>query len=412
MNVSNGNKVAVLVSGGLDSCVLAAHLAARARRVYPVYVRQGLIWESVEQHWVKRFLAAVSEPNIEPLREKLKELGPPSPSASREIEKILETMEEGVNRARGLIERFRDFPTGEGEGKEKVDLNRVLEQTIDMMSPKWKGRLRIERRFGDVPKIAGYPLQLAQIFTNVIANACDATPEGGAVTVATQPGATAAKVSVKDTGHGISKERVARIFDPFFTTKETGRGTGLGLSLSYGIVKEHEGEILVHSEPGKGATFVVELPGQKEEIMQESTAGRKAASPTPGATGRILVVDDEETIVELLMTLLEGVGHQVDIASNGRQALEKLRSADYDVIISDLKMPDMGGQKLYEALGEIKPHLQARMIFSTGDTVGSGTQSFFEKVGNPYLSKPFKLEEVEELVRKLMGEGGKPSPVP
>ena len=112
------------------------------------------------------------------------------------------------------------------------------------------------------------------------------------------------------------------------------------------------------------------------------------------------------------MTLLEGVGHRVDIASNGRQALEKLRAADYDVIISDLKMPDMGGQKLHEALGEIKPHLQARMIFSTGDTVGSGTQSFFERVGNPYLSKPFKLEEVEDLVRKLMGEGGKPSPVP
>jgi len=248
------------------------------------------------------------------------------------------------------------------------------------------------------------------VFINIINNAQHAiqdTGRKGSLAIRTRSTPQGAvRVEFIDNGPGIPEDKIGRIFDPFFTTKETGRGTGLGLSLSYGIVKEHEGRIFVNSEPDKGATFIVELPGQKEEIVAQAPLSTSQSATPPHQVGRILVVDDEETILELLLALLEGSGHQVETACNGRQALEKLRTADFDVIISDLKMPDMGGQKLYESLGQIKPHLLPRMIFSTGDTVSAGTQSFFQKIGNPYLSKPFKLEEVDEMVRRVLaGEG-------
>lgn len=135
----------------------------------------------------------------------------------------------------------------------------------------------------------------------------------------------------------------------------------------------------------------------------EKTIVREPATGKEAVAGRsILVVDDEETIVELLLAMFEGNGHVVETACNGRQALEKIRRADFDVIISDLKMPDMGGQKLYESVSQIKPHLLKRMIFSTGDTVNPVTQAFFKETGNPYLSKPFRLEDVDQLVNEVL----------
>jgi CheY-like chemotaxis protein len=126
----------------------------------------------------------------------------------------------------------------------------------------------------------------------------------------------------------------------------------------------------------------------------------------------ILVVDDEDTILDLLESVLESSGHRVETACNGREALEKIRRSDYDIIISDLKMPGMGGQKLYEHVSEIKPHLKRRVIFSTGDIVNPVTQELFRRTGNLHLAKPFRLEEVEEIIRQVLeraeGEGGSP----
>jgi CheY-like chemotaxis protein len=301
--------------------------------------------------------------------------------------------------------------------KTLLDINDVVRATLDLRAYHLKVdniELVVDLRPG-LPHVLADAYQLQQVFINIVNNAQHAIQDAGrkgSLAIRTRPGlAGRVRVEFIDNGPGIPEDKIGRIFDPFFTTKEIGRGTGLGLSLSYGIVKEHEGQILVHSEPGVGATFIVELPGQKEDIVTEAPLTLRRSDPAPHAAGRILVVDDEETILELMMALLEGSGHQVETASNGRQALEKLKAADYDVIISDLKMPDMGGQKLYESLGQIKPHLLPRMVFSTGDTVSAGTQSFFEAIGNPYLSKPFKLEEVDDIVRRVLtGEGGRPSP--
>jgi len=200
--------------------------------------------------------------NLEPLRETVHQIkeGKASGETMADVDKILDTMEEGVTRARGLVDRFRDFPTDAVEPKESVDLNQLVDKTVEMLAPKWRGRLQMHRRFGDVPAVAGYPLQLGQIFTNVIANACEATPEGGSVTVATNSGATGVKVSVKDTGGGIPKDQVARIFDPFFTTKQQGEGMGLGLAITLQLIKNHKGSVEVKSEVGKGTEFLISLP--------------------------------------------------------------------------------------------------------------------------------------------------------
>jgi len=155
---------------------------------------------------------------------------------------------------------------------------------------------------------------------------------------------------------------------------------------------------------GVGVGILLAPKSGKETREQLGSLAHKAQEKAAPEGGHILVVDDEETILDLLLALLEGGGHKVETACNGRQALEKIRLSDFDVIISDLKMPDMGGQKLYESVSEIKPHLLARMIFSTGDTVNPGTQAFFQKTGNHYLSKPFKLEEVDNLVALVLTE--------
>jgi two-component system NtrC family sensor kinase len=337
--------------------------------------------------------------------------------APPEVKRNLDRINKEAVRCQKIVQNLLAFARRHRPERKLVDINDVVRSTLDLRSYQLKVdniELLVDLR-PDLPHVLADAYQIQQVFINIINNAHHAIQETGrkgSLAVRSRPSPGGVQVEFIDNGPGIPDDKIGKIFDPFFTTKETGRGTGLGLSLSYGIVKEHDGQILVRSEPGQGATFIVELPGQAPgQAVAAAPEAAGVKSPGGSPVGRILVVDDEETILELLMALLEGGGHQVDTAANGRQALEKLRSTDYDVIISDLKMPDIGGQKLYESLGEIKPHLQARMIFSTGDTVNPGTQAFFQKIGNPYLSKPFRLEEVDELVRKMLaGEGPGPSP--
>jgi len=249
--------------------------------------------------------------------------------------------------------------------------------------------------------------QIQQVFINIINNAHQAMLDAhgkGRLILRTERAGDRIRVSFIDDGPGIPEEKVGKIFDPFFTTKEPGKGTGLGLSLSYGIIRDHEGRITATSTPGRGATFVVELP-----IRQPAAAVAAAPSKVlpPRADGvprkRILVVDDEEVILELLGAILQAEGHEVETARNGRLAIEKIKSDHFDLIISDLKMPDIGGQGLWESVRAIDPDLSRRMIFSTGDTVNPATLAFFRKAGNLVLSKPFRIEEVDSTIRRALG---------
>ncbi len=245
--------------------------------------------------------------------------------------------------------------------------------------------------------------QIQQVLFNVIKNAEQAMIDsngGGKLTVVTQGSPTGARVSIGDDGPGIPADIQRRIFDPFFTTKEAGEGTGLGLTICYGIIDEHNGRIWAESEVGAGTTFIIELP-----VVQGAPKAAPEVEPEPAITGHsILVVDDEESIQRLLGSVLEMDDHAVDTAKNGREALEHIAEYDYDLLITDIKMPDMGGQELYERLLEENPTLAAHTIFITGDTVSPETREFLQDVTNPVLNKPFKLREVRDTIGKILGD--------
>jgi len=205
--------------------------------------------------------------NMEPMKEMLEALQNRIPAEDLEgknlaedLRKMAQDIEGGVERVKALIDQFRGFPKSRPEVKEEVDLNSVIQKCIDLLGHKWKDRISIVTSFGDVPKIRGFSGEIGQVFTNLLANACDATPQGGSVNVTTQRNREGIIVSIHDSGQGIPKEHISKIFDPFFTTKGQGEGTGLGLSIAMQIIKSHHGSIEVQSEPGRGTEFFVILP--------------------------------------------------------------------------------------------------------------------------------------------------------
>lgn len=205
--------------------------------------------------------------NMEPMKEmvhKLKTHLSVSDEAGlrilEDLEKMAGSMEDGVQTIRGLIEQFRGFPKPRPEEKERVDLNQVIDRSIELLAHKWKNKIEVERRFGEIPAVRGFAAELQQVFTNLIANACDSTPAGGSVEISTQSAVGGVNIFVKDSGAGIPKENISKIFDPFFTTKAQGEGTGLGLPIAQQIIKSHKGSIEVQSEPGRGTEFLVFLP--------------------------------------------------------------------------------------------------------------------------------------------------------
>jgi PAS domain S-box-containing protein len=329
--------------------------------------------------------------------------------ASPETEKNLEKIHKEAVRCQKIVQNLLTFARKRAPERRKVDVNALVEATLELRAYQLKvdGVEVTVDLDPDLPPTSGDFHELQQVFINIINNAhhamIDSHRRPSRLSLRTRREGETVRVSIADSGPGISEEHISKIFDPFFTTKEIGKGTGLGLSLSYGIIKEHEGSIGVTSRPGEGATFTVVLPVR--DVVDEEPAQELAEKGRSAVQGsNILVVDDEETILELLESVLESSGHRVETACNGRQALEKIQRADFDIIITDVKMPDMGGDKLYERVSEIKPHLKRRVIFSTGDTVNPVTQALFKATGNPYLAKPFRLEEVDSIIQKVLDE--------
>ncbi|GAI14527.1 unnamed protein product, partial [marine sediment metagenome] len=209
------------------------------------------------------------------------------------------------------------------------------------------------------------------------------------------------RVSFQDDGPGIAQENMLKLFDPFFTTREIGQGTGLGLSVCHGIIREHNGRIYVESKLGKGATFVVEIPIVVEE-KQLGLVKPAVEEPKEVAKGRILVVDDELAVREFLTKLLVGKGHEVDSIDNASDALTKIKNERYSVILLDVKMPGISGIDLYQRVQKIAKSLARRIIFMTGDVMGIDTRDFLSKTGAHYVSKPISVDELVKTINKVL----------
>ncbi len=294
-----------------------------------------------------------------------------------------------------------------------VDVREAIDQPVGLRATQLllSGiRIRVTCEEG-VPAAEGDAHQLQQVFLNLILNAEQAILGSGvgehrvgdviriATTTKVDGGRTWVVTTVTDNGPGIPREVLPRIFDPFFTTKKVGEGTGLGLSVSYGIIHQHGGRLSVESRPGH-TVFSIELPAATPASATRPDE-RMATAAGAGHGRQALVVDDEPGVLDLVSALLHQAGWNVDVATGGRAALERVRGAEYDLVLADMRMPDGSGEDLYRIIAAERADLAERFVFMTGDTANADAWRFLEETSVPVVEKPFTAQALLAAVERV-----------
>jgi PAS domain S-box-containing protein len=327
---------------------------------------------------------------------------------AEEITATLREVQQGAERVRHIVKELKTFSRGDDEGSKGVDVGRVLETAVSMAGNELKHRARVVKQIEPTPLVAGNSVRLGQVFLNLIVNAAQSIPEGRAdenevrirLLNADRGGVL---VEVSDTGRGMTPEIQRRAFDPFFSTKAVGEGTGLGLSIVHGIVTRLGGNVAVESTPGKGSTFRVWLPSVAEEEETSQTSSEQEP-PKPLRRGRILVIDDEPMIGASIRRTLSNE-HEVVAITRAAEALSRLTAGErFDVLISDLMMPEMTGMELYDELTRRWPEVAERVVFLTGGAFTPRAREFLERVPNRRMDKPFDATLLRALVREMVCE--------
>ncbi len=308
-----------------------------------------------------------------------------------------EKIARAADRCARIVKNFLALARQHPAERQAMRLNQVVEEAVELLAyPLRLDSVEVRLELAPLPVLWADPHQLHQVVVNLASNAHQAmreTSQPRRLTLVTRSDPRRARVFLEVGDTGLQP----RVFEPFFTTKPPGQGTGLGLSLCRGIVEAHGGSILVESRPGQGSTFLIELPVEAPPVLESDPQGAESLEPLPARS--ILIVDDETEVAGTLADLLHLEGHRVETAANGAIALEKLGGRTYDLVISDIKMPELDGPGLYRALRHRNLPLLHRFIFLTGDALGQETSEFLDKTGVPTLSKPFALEEVRRAVR-------------
>ena len=337
--------------------------------------------------------------------------------APPEIQHDLDQIAMQSRRASNIVRGLLDFARQRPPERQPTLVNDVIVSTLNLLAYELRTHnIEVFTHLAEeIPATLADLHQLQQVFVNLINNASQAmldAHQGGYLTITTEMAVSAGlgpdmaerpviRLTFQDDGPGIPLAMQTRIFDPFFTTKEEGRGTGLGLSVCHGIVREHGGDIWVESQENQGARFIIELP------LTEETAVSLPALPhdpppndsLPAAPHHILVIDDEPSLVHVLTNVLRHQNFMVETAVNGTEGLAKLAQFSYDLIICDLRMPGMGGIEFYEQASVSDAAIGRRMIFTTGDMINFGTLRFLKSNDLIYLSKPFEIADLLEVVR-------------
>ncbi|MEQ8766468.1 MAG: ATP-binding protein [Planctomycetota bacterium] len=330
---------------------------------------------------------------------------------------------DAAQRCRRIVAGLLTFARGGRDERVSFTLNDVVQRTVEIVNGSLRRagiELSLELQEG-LPAVTGDFFQIQQVLLNLITNAQHAiestrSPQGGHVTIRSTCSSDRVSLIIEDDGGGISPEDLARVFDPFFTTKPVGQGTGLGLAVSYGIAKEHGGELALSSQNGSTiATLTLPLPRARTESAAATPRSTQKKRPTSGAPRlRLLLADDEEVIRLLMQQILERDGHEVVAVEDGAEAWKLIESGEaFDGILSDLRMPRMGGAELQRRLTEHDPALAQRMIFITGDVADEESGEFYETVQERTLLKPCTMESVLGMVGKVLGRrGGEPDRAP
>ena len=327
---------------------------------------------------------------------------------TRGLQIIIKTAEDGAK----TVKRIQDFARQRRDHDfAPIMVDQLLFDVGEMTRPRWKDHaeaanvyIRLNLQINSNSLVRGDESELREVLVNMVFNAVDAMPTGGTLTLATHETGEHVVISISDTGCGMTPEVRSRIFDPFFTTKGKA-GNGLGLAVSYGIIHRHAGEIEVESEPDRGATFKIKLPIAKGALKEtQATAETPFAAPilslvAESSRARILVVDDEAHVRELLCEMVESEGCEVIAASNGADALALFETGNFDAVFTDIGMPGMSGWELARAIRALNAELPLAVITGWGDAVGSDEQKAAQV--NWVVTKPFSMQRVGEIIQDL-----------
>ena len=317
----------------------------------------------------------------------------------------LRKIAEGAQRCKEIVEQLMAFARSLRPDRRVIDLHAVLLDVLYSYKDEIAaGGIQVsESLMVEGANALADEAQIGQVFHHLIDNAIKAlgrAPGQKCLRITSRLQGDHVVIEVADTGPGIPEERLGRVFDPFFTTGDIGAGRGLGLSVAYGMVTAHGGRISAANSVEGGAIIRVELPASQEQPAHEPVARlQPMADATPR---RILVVDDERVVAELIVEILSDSNHKVDAAHNGIDGLRLLRHRDYDLIVLDLRMPDMSGQQMYQEMERHHPEHVSRVLFVTGDTVMPEIQEFLQRAGNPCLLKPFSVEDVIRKAHEIL----------
>ena len=328
----------------------------------------------------------------------------------------IERIDDASERAAALVRQLLAFSRKQVLQPKNLDLNGIVLSLEQLLRRLMGDDIRMQTELAaDIGTIKADPSQIEQVLMNLVVNARDAMPHGGRLVVETcnaelDPAYASEHISVKpgkyvmlavsDTGIGMSAETVAHIFEPFFTTKGGMRGTGLGLSTSYGIVKQSGGYIWVYSEPEKGTTFKVYLP-RVDETAEPAAAVRSRTTP-PKGTETILLVEDNESVRDLTETVLIAHGYKVFVTETPEhaQTVAAMPGADIQLVLTDVMMPSMSGRELVRKLTAKYPHL--RVLYMSGYTDNVITSSGVLEPGLAFLQKPFTPALLAQKVREVL----------
>jgi two-component system NtrC family sensor kinase len=320
----------------------------------------------------------------------------------------LETLRQAIERCQSVAQSFLSLARQQPPTRQAVALNAVIGDVFVLLEhPLEVDGITVHLDLDQhVPPVWADAHQLHHVVANLITNAHHALRETNpprhlSLTTAAHPDRSQVILEVADTGSGIPQELQRRIFDPFFTTKPQGEGSGLGLPLCRNIVQSHGGSLSLTSQPGQGTTVRVTLPVAPAEVPSPE-APPESAAPSPAPGRAILIIDDEAGVQRALSRVLQRSGHDVTTANNGHEGLAALEERSYEVILCDMRMPDLDGPGFYRELEHRHPHLLSRIIFLTGDTLSPEAQAFFAEVDCPRLLKPFNAQKVRQAIQQAL----------
>ncbi|HAK60009.1 MAG TPA: hypothetical protein DCO77_06440 [Nitrospiraceae bacterium] len=337
-------------------------------------------------------------------------------------EMIYERMNEAEKtsfRARDLTQQLLTFSRGGAPVRKPLSPGPLVKDSVgfSLRGSKSRGDVAVPDDLWAVEADEG---QVSQVINNLIINADQAMPAGGTIRVTGENAllgtddvpsleeGSYVRICVQDGGIGIVKEHLEKIFDPYFTTKQ--QGSGLGLATSYSIIKQHNGHITVESKLGVGTTFTLYLPAVDTEVLEKKGEG----DALPAGTGKVLVMDDEEVVLDVVGTMLSNLGNEVETARNGSEAIERYRSAQdsgrpFDIVIMDLTVPGaMGGKEAMEKLREIDPSICA--VVSSGYSNDPIMARFSEYGFSGVVSKPYTVKELSKTINRLLAEKNRKNP--